>query len=91
VNLGPLIRQCGLKSVNDSRDLAITAAIVLVSYTASSELRMIESVTANEMLSCDWLTAPALLNTSYWSVIYRHKNPSRLPAGRSNIIAIYYH
>jgi len=68
-----------------------TRAVVPVSYTASSKLRTIESVTANEMASCDWLTAPALLNTSYWSVIYRDKNPSRLPAGRSNIIAIYYH
>jgi len=29
------------------------------------------------LASCDWLTAPALLNTSYWSVIYRDKKPKQ--------------
>jgi len=60
-------------------------------HSLNSKLRTIELVTANEMASFDWLTAPALLNTSYRSVIYRDKKPSRIPAGHSNIIAIHYH
>jgi len=66
----------------------------IVSYTASSKLRTIESVTANEMASCDWLSAPALLNTSYWSVIYWDKKPKQASSRALTfeyIIATHYH
>jgi len=52
------------------------SVVSLVSYTALSKLTYNSlSCTANEIASCDWLTAPALLNASYWSVIYRDKKP----------------